>query len=152
MDLEELAEVRNELVGDVARLRGEITMAESELADLLRDGGDGAGDDQADAGSKTFEREHEMSLANNTRDMLAQAEHAPAAHRRRHLRHLRELWQSDRQGAPPGLPPCHAVRDMQAARGASLNDARPRPAPATLRRRRLSVLLGVAVLVLAWIR
>jgi DnaK suppressor protein len=73
---EELSEVRSELTGDVARLRGEISMAESELADLLRDAGDGAGDDQADAGSKTFEREHEMSLANNTRDMLAQAEHA----------------------------------------------------------------------------
>ena len=73
---EELAEVRHELTGDVARLRGEISTAESDLADLLRDGGDGAGDDQADAGSKTFEREHEMSIANNARDMLAQAEHA----------------------------------------------------------------------------
>ena len=37
---------------------------------------DGAGDDQADAGSKTFEREHEMSLANNARDMLEQVQHA----------------------------------------------------------------------------
>jgi RNA polymerase-binding protein DksA len=34
------------------------------------------GDDQADAGSKTFEREHEMSLANNARDMLDQVHHA----------------------------------------------------------------------------
>jgi len=44
----------------------------------LRDGGDGAGDDQADAGTKTFEREHEMSLANNARDLLVQTEHALA--------------------------------------------------------------------------
>ena len=40
--------------------------------------GDHDGDDAADAGSKTFEREHEMSLANNTRDMLVQAERALA--------------------------------------------------------------------------
>ena len=43
---------------------------------MLRDSGDGAGDDQADAGTKTFEREHEMSLANNSREMLAQAKRA----------------------------------------------------------------------------
>ena len=43
---------------------------------LLRDSGDGSGDDQADAGSKTFEREHEMSVANNSRDLLLQVEHA----------------------------------------------------------------------------
>ena len=60
----------------MSRLRGEIADAESDIADLLRDSGDGAGDDQADAGTKTFEREHEMSLANNSRDMLAQAERA----------------------------------------------------------------------------
>jgi signal peptidase II len=36
---------------------------------------------------------------------------------------------------------------MQAARGASLNDARPSGQTPTLRRRRLSVLFGVAVLV-----
>jgi DnaK suppressor protein len=42
----------------------------------MRDAGDGAGNDQADVGSTTFERDHEMSLANNARDMLAQTEHA----------------------------------------------------------------------------
>jgi RNA polymerase-binding protein DksA len=72
----ELRAVRKELEDDVSRLRGEIADAESDIADLLRDSGDGAGDDQADAGTKTFEREHEMSLANNSRDMLAQAERA----------------------------------------------------------------------------
>ncbi|HVQ87537.1 MAG TPA: TraR/DksA C4-type zinc finger protein, partial [Actinomycetes bacterium] len=54
----------------------EIASAEAELNELLRDSGDGSGDDQADAGSKTFEREHEMSVANNSRDLLLQVEHA----------------------------------------------------------------------------
>jgi RNA polymerase-binding protein DksA len=74
----ELNAIRAELEGEVDRLRGEIETAESELADRLRDGGDGAGDDQADAGTKTFEREHEMSLANNARDLLVQTQHALA--------------------------------------------------------------------------
>jgi len=72
----ELAAVREELGEEKKRLLEEIASAEEGLADLIRDSGDGAGDDQADAGSKTFEREHEMSLANNARDMLEQVEHA----------------------------------------------------------------------------
>jgi RNA polymerase-binding protein DksA len=74
----ELGAIRAELESEVGRLRGEIEAAETDLADRLRDGGDGAGDDQADAGTKTFEREHEMSLANNARDLLVQTEHALA--------------------------------------------------------------------------
>ena len=74
----ELREVEEELRRDASRLAGELAAAEEGLADLIRDSGDGAGDDQADAGSKTFEREHEMSLANNARDMLLQVEHALA--------------------------------------------------------------------------
>jgi DnaK suppressor protein len=72
----ELAAVKSELHGDLERLREEILNAEEGLADLIRDSGDGAGDDQADAGSKTFEREHEMSLANNARNMVDQVQHA----------------------------------------------------------------------------
>jgi len=75
---DELAEVRAALEGHVQRLGGEISQAESGLADLLRDSGDGAGDDQADAGAKTFEREQEISLANNSREMLQQSERALA--------------------------------------------------------------------------
>ena len=74
----ELGEVRRELEEEVHRLRDELDLAEHEIDDHLRDAGDGAGDDPADAGSKTFEREQEMSLANNTRDMLTQAERALA--------------------------------------------------------------------------
>ena len=73
---EELAEVRDELNQYADRLRHELHDAEEELAGLMRDAGDGAGNDQADVGSTTFERDHEMSLANNARDMLTQTEHA----------------------------------------------------------------------------
>jgi RNA polymerase-binding protein DksA len=75
---DELAQVRAALEADVQRLSGEISQAESGLQDLLRDSGDGAGDDQADAGAKTFEREQEISLANNSREMLRQSERALA--------------------------------------------------------------------------
>jgi len=74
----ELAEVRGELNVDRERLRSELNLAEEELAGLMRDAGDGAGNDQADVGSTTFERDHEMSLANNAREMLAQTERALA--------------------------------------------------------------------------
>ena len=72
----ELGEVRGELNADRDRLRSELNLAEHELHDLMRDAGDGAGNDQADVGSKTFERDHEMSLARNARDMLMQTEKA----------------------------------------------------------------------------
>lgn len=72
----ELAQVRGELNADAKRLRAEVDAADEELAGLMRDAGDGAGNDQADVGSTTFERDHEMSLANNAREMLAQTERA----------------------------------------------------------------------------
>ena len=72
----ELKAVRAELEADIARLLHEISVAESELAGLMRDAGDGSGDDQADAGTKTFEREQEISLANNARVMFEQSQHA----------------------------------------------------------------------------
>ena len=74
----ELRGVRAELDLEVKRIEEEILSAEEGLVALIQDSGDGAGDDQADAGSKTFEREHEMSLANNARDMLQQVHHAIA--------------------------------------------------------------------------
>ena len=72
----ELREIRTDIEADVAHLRQEITVAEADLVGLMRDAGDGAGDDQADAGAKTFEREQEISLANNAREMLDQNLHA----------------------------------------------------------------------------
>jgi len=74
----ELAELRGELEADVVHLKKEIRDAQQESVGLLRDGGDGAGNDQADVGSTTLERDHEMSLANNARDMLDQIERALA--------------------------------------------------------------------------
>jgi len=74
----ELAELRGELEADVVHLKKEIRDAQQEIVGLLRDGGDGAGNDQADVGSTTLERDHEMSLANNARDMLDQIERALA--------------------------------------------------------------------------
>jgi DnaK suppressor protein len=68
----ELAALRSELEAGIAQLEREIEDAEAELFDLMHDGGDGAGDDQADAGAKTYEREQEISLANNARDLLDQ--------------------------------------------------------------------------------
>jgi RNA polymerase-binding protein DksA len=72
----ELRAVREEIERDIAQLRDELEHAQSDLVDLMRDSGDGAGDDQADAGAKTYEREQEISLANNAREMLEQNEHA----------------------------------------------------------------------------
>ena len=46
------------------------------MEDLVEAAGVGAGDDQADAGAKTFEREHEMSLVYNARDKVQQSERA----------------------------------------------------------------------------
>ena len=72
----EMDELRGELEADAVHLKEEIRDAEQEIVGLLRDGGDGAGNDQADVGSTTLERDHEMSLANNARDMLDQIERA----------------------------------------------------------------------------
>ncbi|MFL6181318.1 MAG: TraR/DksA family transcriptional regulator [Actinomycetes bacterium] len=72
----EREEMKGVLLAERQRLEHEIASAVEDLNELLRDSGDGSGDDQADAGSKTFEREHEMSVANNSRDLLVQVEHA----------------------------------------------------------------------------
>ncbi|MBA2739464.1 MAG: TraR/DksA C4-type zinc finger protein [Actinomycetota bacterium] len=74
----DVAHVRAELEADRARLLDEVAAADLEIKSLLRDGGDGAGNDQADVGSKALERDAEMSLANNSREMLLQVEHALA--------------------------------------------------------------------------
>ncbi len=72
----ELLEVRREIERDIARGLADIRTAEEDLQGLIWDAGDGSGDDQADAGAKTYEREQEISLANISRDKLAQNRHA----------------------------------------------------------------------------
>ena len=71
---EELAEIRDELTGEVARLERAISVAQAGLKDLFADGSEGAGRDPADVGSSNFERDQEMSLTQNAREMLEQAQ------------------------------------------------------------------------------
>jgi len=73
---EEITEVRGILLEEIEQHRVELRLAEEELDQMMRASGDGAGDDQADAGAKTAEREHEISVAANARASLRQAEHA----------------------------------------------------------------------------
>lgn len=71
---EELDEIREELTGEIARLERAISVAQAGLEDLFADGSEGAGRDPADVGSTNFERDQEMSLAQNAREMLEQAQ------------------------------------------------------------------------------
>ncbi|WP_246178869.1 TraR/DksA family transcriptional regulator [Actinomadura decatromicini] len=70
----ELAEVRAALREQIEGLRAEIAASANQIAE--GDTSDGAGDDQADAGAKTYEREHELALSYNSQDLLAQIERA----------------------------------------------------------------------------
>lgn len=72
----ELKAIRGEVAKDLLRLQNELTLVEAEMDSLIKESGEGSGDDQADAGTKTFEREHEMSLVINARDMVLQTERA----------------------------------------------------------------------------
>jgi RNA polymerase-binding protein DksA len=72
----ELAEIRTQLVAELGAMQGEYDRSMRDLNDLQQANSDGAGDDQADAGSKTFEREQELSIAANRLDLLAQIQRA----------------------------------------------------------------------------
>ena len=156
---QELAEVRKELEAEAAGLREDISTAESEIAARLGDAVGDAGDDSADAGAKTFQREHELALTQNARELLTQIERALARIEDGTLRRVRIVWRADREGAAAGVSPCGTVRDLQAAGGTALNgSAAPggpdRPAGASLdslddgqRPRRVRLLFLVAVLV-----
>ncbi|MFI7348616.1 TraR/DksA family transcriptional regulator [Streptomyces sp. NPDC049936] len=73
---EEVEEARGGLQSEADRLRTEIDSAERSLQGMMRDSGDGAGDDEADTGSKNITREHELALAATAREVLTQTEHA----------------------------------------------------------------------------
>ena len=72
----EINQVRKVLEKEKAELLSDIAEAEEKFHELIVASGEGAGDDQADAGTKTFEREQEISLLSNKRDMLDQTNHA----------------------------------------------------------------------------
>ena len=76
--VKEVRAIANDLISEIARLQVELFEADAELSALLRNSGDGAGDDQADSGSSALEREQELTLVNNTRDLLEQNRHALA--------------------------------------------------------------------------
>ena len=70
-------EIRSALKERHSELRTEYDQTVADIAELQRDRlTDSAGDDQADTGTKTFEREQEISLANNVRERITQVERA----------------------------------------------------------------------------
>ncbi|WIY81639.1 TraR/DksA C4-type zinc finger protein [Propionimicrobium sp. PCR01-08-3] len=73
---EEVAEVREALTSERDRLREAVAKAEAEISELMTEGSDGAGKDPADVGSSNFERDQELSLHANQRNMLDQTEQA----------------------------------------------------------------------------
>ena len=72
----ELNAVRKTLLKEAEELTEEIALAEQSFHNLIMESGEGAGDDQADAGTKTFEREHEISILSNKKDLLDQTQRA----------------------------------------------------------------------------
>jgi len=74
----ELKKVRQQLQSDIDGLTADIDEAESAIAERLTDAVGDAGDDTADAGAKTFQREHELALTQNARELLAASARALA--------------------------------------------------------------------------
>ncbi len=74
----EIVALLDQLASEAAALRTDIGRAESDIASRLGDAVGDAGDDQADVGAKTFEREHELALTHNARELLEQNERAIA--------------------------------------------------------------------------
>jgi DnaK suppressor protein len=72
----ELGKVRDMLAAEAAALREDIDRSESDIASRLGDAVGDAGDDQADVGAKTYEREHELAMTHNARELLTQTEQA----------------------------------------------------------------------------
>jgi DnaK suppressor protein len=73
---EELDEVLEELDAQRAHSLEILEAQELELSGLMRDSGDGAGHDQADVGSTSFERDQELTVVTSEREKLDQIERA----------------------------------------------------------------------------
>ncbi len=71
----EVAHIRTALEQEAGDLRQEIEEASAAYDRSVFENDQGPGD-EADAGTATFEREHDLSLAANSRDLLAQVERA----------------------------------------------------------------------------
>ena len=74
----EVAEVQQTLEEEATGYRADIAQAETAVAERLSNGLREDGDDEADAGVKTFEREHEFVMTSTSRQLLEQTEKALA--------------------------------------------------------------------------
>ena len=73
----ETEQIRQALVARLDELQAEYDQSLSEITELQRERlADSAGDDQADTGTKTFEREQDITLANNLLERITQIERA----------------------------------------------------------------------------
>jgi DnaK suppressor protein len=73
----EVEKIREALTARRDELQAEYDHTLLEITELQRDRlTDSAGDDQADTGTKTFEREQEITLANNILERITQVERA----------------------------------------------------------------------------
>ncbi len=73
----ETGQIREALVTRLSELQAEYHQALSAITELSRERlADSAGDDQADTGTKTLEREQEITLANNLLERITQVERA----------------------------------------------------------------------------
>lgn len=75
---DELKEIRAELEAEAVGLRADIAKADSDIAERLTDSVKDVGDDPADAGSSAYERELELALTQNARQLLEQGDRALA--------------------------------------------------------------------------
>ena len=145
----DLQAYRRRLEAELAELRAQRADLEESTEASLADATGEVGFDEefADAGSFTFERERDLSLVDNAKDLIDKVEHALARIDSGQLRALRSLQRGHR-GRAAGRP---AVRDpvpgrRPPARPAAVTMAEP---GATGRSRRALALYGTAAVVLA---
>jgi DnaK suppressor protein len=73
-----VAGIRSQLQAEAAGLREEIAVAQAQIAERLANSVQDAGDDEADAGTRVYEREQELALTQRARGLLDQTERALA--------------------------------------------------------------------------
>ncbi len=117
----ETEKIRAALAARYDELRAEYDQTLSEITELQRDRlTDSAGDDQADTGTKTFEREQEISLANSILERITQVERALERLDEGGYGWCERCGNADPRRAACRLPVGHSLRDLQAAGGAAL--------------------------------
>ena len=101
----ELKDLRARLTEERAHLESQLaSIVEGSFAATQSDmsGDVGLDDESADAGTATFEREKDLSIENNVRDLLRKIDGRVEADGCGDLRPLRALRQADREGADQG--------------------------------------------------